>query len=49
LRVLPIGTEPPQDFQTFVDREYSNIAELLKPGRRARAEADARVRALSLR
>lgn len=46
LRVLPIGTEVPQDFQTLVDREYSNIAELLKPGRRARAEADARVRAL---
>ncbi len=42
LRVLPIGTEPPQDFQTLVDREYANIAGLLKPGRRARAEADAR-------
>jgi hypothetical protein len=46
LRVLPVGTEPPQDFQTLVDREYSNIADLLRPGRRARAEADARVRAL---
>lgn len=46
LRVLPVGSEPPQDFQTLVDREYSNIAGLLKPGRRARAEADARVRAL---
>ena len=46
LRVLPVGTEPPQDFQTLVDREYENIADLLKPGRRARAEADARVRAL---
>ena len=46
LRVLPIGTEPPQDFQTLVDREYQNIAELLKPGRRARADADARVRAM---
>lgn len=46
LRVLPVGTEPPQDFQTLVDREYANIADLLKPGRRARAEADARVRAL---
>lgn len=45
-RVLPVGTEPPQDFQTLVEREYHNIAELLKPGRRARAEADARVRAL---
>lgn len=46
LRVLPVGTEPPQDFQTLVDREYANITDLLKPGRRARAEADARVRAL---
>ncbi|WP_241249758.1 DUF3644 domain-containing protein [Rhodococcus sp. X156] len=46
VRVLPVGTEPPQDFQTLVDREYHNIADLLKPGRRARAEADARVRAL---
>ncbi len=46
LRVLPVGTEPPQDFQTLVDREYSNIANLLRPGRRARAEADARVRTL---
>jgi hypothetical protein len=44
--VLPIGSEPPQDFQTLVDREYSNIAELLKPRRRARAEAEARLRAL---
>lgn len=46
LRVLPVGTEPPQDFQTLVDREYQNIAELLKPKRRAGAEAAARVRAL---
>jgi hypothetical protein len=46
LRVLPVGSEPPQDFQTLVDREYANIAGLLEPGRRARAEADARVRAL---
>ena len=46
LRVLPVGTEPPQDFQTLVDREYTNIADLLRPGRRARAEADARVRTL---
>lgn len=45
-RVLPISTEPPQDFQTLVDREYANIAELLKPGRRARTDARARIRAL---
>ncbi len=45
-RVLPVGTEPPADFQTLVDREYTKIAGLLQPGRRARAEADGRVRAL---
>jgi len=33
-RVLPVSTEPPQDFQVLVDREYSKIAELLQPGRR---------------
>ena len=46
LRVLPIGSEPPQDFQTLVDREYDNVAALLKPHRRARSEAEARLRAL---
>lgn len=46
LRVLPIGSEPPQDFQTLVDREYANVAALLKPHRRARAEAEARLRTL---
>lgn len=46
VRVLPIGTEPPQDFQTLIDQEYANVAKLLKPGRRARAEAAARVRTL---
>jgi hypothetical protein len=44
--VPTVGTELPQDFQTLLDREYENIAGLLTPGRRARAEADARVRAL---
>lgn len=46
LRVLPISVQAPQDFVTLVDREYSNIAELLKPGRRARSAARARIRAL---
>lgn len=46
MRVLPIGSEPPQDFQTLVDREYLNIAKLLKPHRRARTEAAARLRSL---
>ncbi len=46
LRVLPVSTEPPQDFDFLVDREYAKVAELLKPGRRAGAEARARIRTL---
>lgn len=46
MRVLPVGTEVPQDFLTLIDREYANVAELLKPGRRARADAQARIRTL---
>ncbi len=46
LRVLPVGSQPPQDFQTLVDREYANIAALFQPGRRARAEGAARLRTL---
>lgn len=46
LRVLPVSTEAPQDFQLLVDREYKKVAELLQPGRRAGAEARARIRTL---
>lgn len=45
-RVLPIGAEPPMSLDLLVDREFERIAKLLKPGRRASAEARARVRAL---
>lgn len=45
-RVLPISTEPPQDFLTLIDNEYANIGKLLKPGRRARYEARAKIRTL---
>jgi hypothetical protein len=45
-RVLPISTQPPQDFQTLVDSEYTKMAELLQPGRRQRDRARARIRAL---
>ena len=37
VRVLPVGTEVPQDFLTLIDREYGNIAALSNPG----AELDA--------
>lgn len=46
LRVLPISIEPPQDFITLIDREYEQIIELLRPGRRARSAARAKLRAL---
>ena len=45
-RILPVSTEPPQDFQILVDVEYTKIKELLMPGRRAGAEARARIRTL---
>lgn len=45
-RVLPISTMPPGDFEFLVDREFSLVNELLKPGRRARDEARARIRTL---
>jgi hypothetical protein len=45
-RVLPISAEPPQQLDLLVDREFQRVAELLRPGRRASAEADARIRAL---
>lgn len=45
-RVLPISAEAPMALDLLVDREFQRIADLLKPGRRATAEAKARVRAL---
>jgi hypothetical protein len=45
-RVLPLSVDPPRDLSVLVDEEYSQIAALLKPGRRARCEAQARIRTL---
>ena len=45
-RVLPISTDPPRDLDVLIDEEYSQIAGLLKPGRRARHQARARIRTL---
>lgn len=45
-RVLPVSTEAPQDILVLIDSEYTNVAELLKPGRRARDEARAKIRTL---
>lgn len=46
VRVLPISAEPPQSLDLLVDREFERIHELLKPGRRASAEAMGRIRSL---
>ncbi len=45
-RVLPVSADPPQDLALLLDDEYTQIKELLRPGRRARHEARARIRAL---
>lgn len=43
-RVLPISTNPPRDMQLFMDKEFSQIRDLVAPGRRRRTEAKARIR-----
>jgi hypothetical protein len=45
-RVLPISTQPPIEFDIMVDREYSQIRDLLQPGKRQRDEARGRIRTL---
>lgn len=46
VRVLPLSTQAPPDFLMLVNREYTQIRELLAPGRRARDEARGRITAL---
>ncbi len=45
-RVLPLSVDPPRDLAIVLDEEYSQIAALLKPGRRAGYDARARIRTL---
>ncbi|WP_373305738.1 DUF3644 domain-containing protein [Streptomyces filipinensis] len=45
-RVLPVSVDPPRDLALLLDEEYTQIAALLKPGRRATHEARARIRTL---
>lgn len=45
-RVLPLSAEIPRDIQLLLDDEYSQVADLLRPGRRRRPDARARIRAL---
>lgn len=43
-RVLPISTNPPTNIEVFFDKEFSQIMNLIAPGKRRVAEATARVR-----
>lgn len=47
-RVLPVSTTPPTDLASLFESEASEIAKLLKPGRRRRVEALARLRPLAI-
>jgi hypothetical protein len=42
-RVLPISTSPPTDMLAFLDSEFTQIQELLGPGKRRRSEARGRL------
>lgn len=45
-RVLPVSADPPKDLALLLDDEFTQIQELLRPGRRARHEARARIRTM---
>lgn len=45
-RILPLSSAPPQPFDALVGSEWAEILKLVRPGRRQRDEARARVRAL---
>ena len=45
-RVLPVSTMAANNIETLMDKEFSQITDLLSPGRRARDEVRGRIRAL---
>jgi len=47
-RVLPVSTSPPSDLSTLFDHEVAEIRKLLRPGKRRRLEAEARLRPLAI-
>lgn len=47
-RVLPVSTSPPTTLATLFDSEVAEIKRLLRPGRRRRIEALARLRPLAI-
>ena len=47
-RVLPVSTSPPTNLATLFDSEVTEIKKLLRPGRRRRVEAMAKLRPLAI-
>lgn len=47
-RVLPVSISPPKDMLTFLNGEFTQIKELLSPGKRRRSEARGRLRHLMI-
>jgi hypothetical protein len=47
-RVLPVSTIAPHDLETLFDSEITEVAKLLKPGKRRQTEAFARLRPLAI-
>lgn len=47
-RVLPVSTSAPIDLSTLFDHEVAEIRKLLRPGKRRRLEAEARLRPLAI-
>lgn len=47
-RVLPVSTSPPTDLATLFESEVAEIRKLLRPGKRRRIEAEARLRPLAI-
>jgi hypothetical protein len=47
-RVLPLSTTPPVDLATLFDQEAKEVQRLLKPGKRRKVEAAAKLRALAI-
>lgn len=47
-RVLPLSTTPPTDLATLFEQEAGEVQRLLKPGKRRKVEAAAKLRALAI-
>ena len=47
-RVLPLSTTPPTDLATLFEQEAREVQRLLKPGKRRKVEAAAKLRALAI-